>query len=541
VTGIPIRPILAEFVAKVEDVESFTPAERARLAPHFSNVDGPVFALVGLPETVKAAMFARYSRYPGTLRRLFLDEFADSLPEGAPAGTDVEGARASELFERVFVGYGDDSVAQLGGAHIACEWVSNVLTKILQRPRLAGYLEQSTRYIAYDAPMPGGGYRYYRDPELGPEYAASMDFLFDTYAESLPRVSAWVDSTFPVTPGESEAVRRRAVKAKALDLLRGLLPAASLSHMGIYASGQAYEQLILHLLAHPLPEARICGERMLEAVKAVMPSFVARVERCGRGDVWVDYLSERRAAERRWASRLGLDRDLDADERSSVRLVHVDGDEDRLLAALVFEAAGVPEERTLEAVRALGVGERAAMLADLVGERSNRRHRPGRGFEALRYRFEIVSDYGAFRDLQRHRMLTVQWQPLTPYLGAEVPDEVAQAGCDDDYERALDRSRAEYERLRETEAAPYALCLGYRIRYVLDLNAREAMHLCELRSAREGHASYRAVAQAMHTAIAARHPTVAAAMKHVDHSTEPRLERILAEIRGESRRAQLTA
>jgi thymidylate synthase ThyX len=314
--------------------------------------------------------------------------------------------------------------------------------------------------------------------------------------------------------------------------------------MGIYASGQAYEQLILHLLAHPLPEARLCGERMLEAVKAVMPSFVARVERCGRGNVWVDYLSERRAAERRWASRLGLDRDEEADERSSVRLLHVDGDEDRLLAALLFEAADVPEERTLEAVRALDDDARARMLADLVGERSNRRHRPGRGFEALRYRFEIVSDYGAFRDLQRHRMLTVQWQPLTPYLGAEVPDEVASAGCGEGYERALDRSRAEYERLRDAglgEAAPYALCLGYRIRYVLDLNAREAMHLCELRSAREGHASYRAVAQAMHTAIAEHHPTVAAAMKHVDHTTEPRLERILAEIRGESRRAQLTA
>ena len=537
-------PILAEFVAKVEAVENFTPAERALLAPHFSNVDGPVFALVGLPETVKAAMFARYSRYPGTLRRLFLDEFADSLPEGAPAGTDVEGERAKQLFERVFVGYGDDSVAQLGGAHIACEWVSNVLTKVLQRPRLAGYLEQSTRYIAYDAPMPGGGYRYYRDESLGPEYTAAMDSLFDTYADSLPRVSAWVDSTFPASPGESKAVRRRAVKAKALDLLRGLLPAASLSHMGIYASGQAYEQLILHLLAHPLPEARLCGERMLEAVKAVMPSFVARVERCGRGDVWVDYLSERRSAERRWASQLGLDRDHDADERSSVRLVHVDGDEDRLLASLLFEAADVPEERTLEAVRALDGETRAQMLADLVGEQVQPPPPPRRGFEALRYRFEIVSDYGAFRDLQRHRMLTVQWQPLTPYLGAEVPEEVAQAGCGEDYERALDRSRAEYERLRDaglSEAAPYALCLGYRIRYVLDLNAREAMHLCELRSAREGHASYRAVAQAMHTAIAERHPTVAAAMKHVDHTTEPRLERILAEIRGESRRAQLTA
>ncbi len=525
-------------------MEEFTPVERARLAPHFSNTDGPVFALVDLPETAKAAMFARYSRYPGTLRRLFLDEFADSLPPRANAGEGVEGARAAELFERIFVGYGDDSVAQLGGAHIAVEWCSNVLTKLLQRPRLAAYLEQSTRYIAYDAPIPGGGYRYYRDAALGPEYEHAMDSLFGAYSQALPRVAAWVDQTFPAAAGESETVRRRAVKAKALDLLRGLLPAASLSHMGIYATGQAYEQLILHLLAHPLPEARVCGQRMLEAVQAVIPSFVARVERPGRGDVWIEYLSERRAAERRWTARLGLDRDEDAEPRSSVELIRVDGDEDQLLAALLFESAGAPEERTLAAVAALDDDARAALLADLVGERANRRHRPGRGFEALRYRFEIVSDYGAFRDLQRHRMLTVQWQPLTPDLGAEIPEEVVAAGCGDLYTRALERSRAEYERLREAghaEEAPYAVCLGYRIRYVLDLNAREAMHLTELRSAREGHSSYRAVAQAMHAAIAEHHPAVAAAMSHVDHSSEPRLERILSEIRGEARRASLTA
>src|ERR1700742_2042624 len=288
--------------------EQFSEEEQARLAPHFTNLDRPVFALVNLPETVKGALFARYSRYRGTLRRLFLDEFADDLPPGEQRWDAVEGARAAQLYERVFLGFGDDSVAQLGGAHIACEWTSNVLTKVLQRPRIGGYLEQSTRYIAYDAPMPGGGYRYYRDRELGLEYGAAMDALFDVYKASLPRVSAWVDETFPATPGESEAVRRRAVKAKALDLLRGLLPAASLSHMGIYASGQAYEQLIMHLLAHPLPEARRCGERMLVAVKAVIPSFVARIERPGRGDVWIDYLRDRRAAEQRWAARLGLDR-----------------------------------------------------------------------------------------------------------------------------------------------------------------------------------------------------------------------------------------
>src|SRR5204863_2381853 len=214
-------------------VESFSPAERARLAPHVTNLDRPVFALVDLPETVKGALFARYSRYGGTLRRLFLDEFAESLGDGsAPAFDGAEGARAAELYERIFVGYGDDSVAQLGGAHVACEWASNVLTKILQRPRLGAYLEQSTRYIAYDAPMPRppGGFRYHRDPELGAPYEQAMDRIFVIYANALPRVVAWAEEAFPPPAGEPSAAHRRAIKAKALDLLRGLLPAASLSH-----------------------------------------------------------------------------------------------------------------------------------------------------------------------------------------------------------------------------------------------------------------------------------------------------------------------
>jgi thymidylate synthase ThyX len=519
-------------------VETFTNAERARLAPHFTSLEEPVFALVNLPETVKGALFARYSRYQGTLRRLFLDEFADSLPETGPGVWDgEEGRRAAELYERIFVGFGDDSVAQLGGAHVACEWVSNVLTKILQRPRLGAYLEQSTRYIPYDAPMPSGGYRYYRDPELGAEYTAAMDELFSTYSALLPRVRAWVAETYPAREGESEAAHRRACSAKALDLLRGLLPAASLSHMGIFATGQTYEQLVLHLLAHPLPEARRYGQMILEAVKAVMPSFVARIDRPDRGGEWIKHLERREQAGRRWAHRLGLD-ETEAGQGPSVRLLKVEGDEDDLLAALLFEAAGTSEDATREAVALLDEVGRAELLRDLMGPRANRRHRPGRGLEALRYRFEIVSDYGAFRDLQRHRMLTIQWQTLTPALGAGVPDEVDRAGCGEEYRRALEVSHAAYDRLVDAGmqlAAPYALCLGYRIRYVLDLNAREAMQLIELRSGREGHPSYRAVAHEMHAQIAGHHPAVAAAMVHVDRETEPRLERILSEMRGQAR------
>jgi thymidylate synthase ThyX len=525
-------------------VESFTADERALLSAHCTNLDRPVFALVNLPETLKGALFARYSRYPGTLRRLLLEEFAEDLPDAVHTRErDAGSSRAAQLYERIFLGYGDDSVAQLGGAHVACEWVSNVLTKILQRPRLAAYLEQSTRYIAYDAPMPGSeparpGYRYYRDAELGPEYPRAMNDLFATYSAAIPQVLAWAESEFPRAHGEPPSAHARALKAKALDLLRGLLPAASLSHMGIFATGQTYEQLILHLLAHPLPEAHRYGAMILEELQTVMPSFVARVQRPDRGGEWIGYLKSRAQAGARWARRLGLTEETDAGAGPSVRLTHIDGDEDDLLVALLFESAATSEDTVRRSVEVLSHAERADLLADLVGDRANRRHRPGRGFEALRYRFEIVADYGAFRDLQRHRMLTVQWQALTPDLGAGVPEQLDLAGVGDAYRHALEVSRTEYERLAGAglaSAAPYALCLGYRLRFVLDLNAREAMQLIELRSGREGHPSYRAVAHEMHAQIAAVHPAVAGAMIHVDVATEPRLERILSEMRSHAR------
>jgi thymidylate synthase ThyX len=522
-------------------VEAFTEEERARLRPHFTNLDRPVFALVNLPETVKGALFARYSRYPGTLRRLFLDEFADDVEAGAARALDgAEGERAATLYRRIFLGYGDDSVAQLGGAHVACEWVSNIATKLLQRGRLAAYLEQSTRYIAYDSPMPGGGYRYWRDAELGPAYERAMNDLFTSYADALPRVAAWASERFPRADDEPEAAHARSIRAKALDLLRGLLPAASLSHVGIFATGQAYEQLVMRLMASPLPEARGLGEMILAELRQVIPSFVARLDRPERGGEWIDYLRDRDAAAGRVAARMGLDRPAGAseDDAPSVRLLSVEGSEEDLLAALLFEAAAVSEDEVRRAVAPIPPHERADIIAELCGDRANRRHRPGRGLEALRYRFEVVSDYGAFRDLQRHRMLTIQWQPLTPQLGAGVPHELEDAGVADGYRAGLERSREEYERLMSIgrpESAPYALCLGYRIRYVLDMNAREAMHLIELRSGREGHPSYRAVAHELHAQIAGVHPAVAAAISHVDRDTEPRLERILSEIRTQAR------
>lgn len=516
--------------------DDFSEAERARLRPYFTNLDRPVFALVNLPETVKGAMFARYSRYPGTLRRLFLEEFADSLPEEVPPWHRHEGKRAADLYQRVFVGYGDDSIAQIGGVHLACEWTSNILTKILQRPRLGAYLEQSTRYIAYDSPTPSGGYRYYRDPALGPEYAVAMDRLFDAYSALIPRVQAWVDAQFPTSDGESPAAHQRAVKAKTFDLLRGLLPAASLSHMGIFASGQTYEQLVLHLFASPLPEARAYGEMILSELRTVIPSFLARVDRPDRGGEWGRHLKSRVASARATAGEIGVSASTPSNA-ANVSLLTVRGTERDLLASLLFEAVTASHDDIRSHVDSLDDATVRGYIRDIVGDRANRRHKPSRGFEAVSYRFEIVSDYAAFRDLQRHRMLTVQWQQFTPDLGAHIPDEIATSEFCSDYEAALEISATEHSRLRSdghAEASAYPLCLAYRIRYVMDFNAREAMHVIELRSGQQGHPSYRTVAQEMYRHISAVHPAVGESISHVDLTSEPHLERMIAEMRTES-------
>jgi len=233
--------------------ERFTEDEAATLRPYFTNLDQPVFALINLPEVVKGALFARYSRSDKSLRRLFLDEFVGDLDLTGDLTVDatVGLKRAEELYERVFFEYGDDSVAQLGGVHLACEQASNVLTKILEWGRLMSYLEQSTRYIAYDARL-GGRYRYYRPADvlssrLGTRYVGDMDRLFDTYAELLPDVQEWCKTRYPKDPNDSDFVYRQSIRAKALDAVRGVLPAASLSNVGIYGTGQAYEALLLRM------------------------------------------------------------------------------------------------------------------------------------------------------------------------------------------------------------------------------------------------------------------------------------------------------
>jgi thymidylate synthase ThyX len=525
--------------------EGFTPAERAALAPYFTDLDGPVFALTGLPEVVKGALFARYSRSSRSLRRLFLDEFLPAGGPVGPAGARAPGTeRAEQLYERVFVEYGDDSVAQLGGAHLACEGVSNILTKVLEWGRLMAYLEQSTRYVPYDD-RPGGRWRYHVPAELEgalrERYVATLDRAFETYSAWLPRMRALFAARFPRAEGDSETVWRNSIRAKALDALRGLLPAATTSNVGIYGTGQAWEQLLLRLRAHPLAEARACADLMLRELRKVIPAFLTRVDVAQRGGAWSAYLAETRAAVRRVAERLVGG--LEPEPRGEVTLTDWDPEgEVKVVAAALYAASDLPDDQLLEVARRMTPEERAAVLEAYVGRRGNRRHRPGRALERTSYRFDILGDYGAFRDLQRHRMLTLEWQRLTPRHGYVLPEAVAEAGGAGDWERVMDASAAMHDDIEAAglpEVASYAVSMAYRVRFYVEMNAREAMHVIELRTAPQGHPSYRRICQAMHRLIAERagHRAIAAAMTFADHS-EVALERLEAERAAERRRAR---
>jgi thymidylate synthase ThyX len=528
--------------AMISPVETFTAEERAALAPHFTNLDGPVFALVNLPEVVKGALFARYSRSAKSLRRLFLDEFREGADAGAAAPA-VGTTRADALYERVLSDYGDDSVAQLGGVHLACEGASNLLTKVLEWGRLMAYLEQSTRYVPY-TDRPVGRWKYHVPAELDghalrARYVETLDRAFETYARWIPPLQEHWAARVPREAGQAEGPWRMTVRAKALDSLRGLLPAATRSNVGIFGTAQGYEALLLRMRAHPLREVRDYAELILAELRKVIPAFLKRLDRPERGGVWAQYLADTAAATREAAESLLAG--IEPDSRSEVTLTDWDPDgEVKVVAAALYAASDLPDDQLLALARKLGPEERRRVLDAYVGKRENRRHKPGRAFERTAYRFDVLGDYGAFRDLQRHRLLTLEWQPLSARHGWIVGDEIAEAGALADWTRVMDESSALHAALAEAglpAAAPYAVAMAYRVRYYMELNAREAMHMLELRTAPQGHPAYRRICQAMHRLIAeqAGHGALAAAMRHVDHSGAE-TGRLAAEHASEARR-----
>ena len=495
----------------VSTPEGFTPEEKALLTAYFGNVDLPVFVLTNLPEVVKGALFARYSRSAKSVRRLFLDEFSDSIREDHTDRTSSSGpgeTRADQLYNKVFNQYGDDSVAQLGGAHIACEGISNVLTKILERGRLMSYLEQSTRYVPYTA-RPNGKWKYVIPTEITEKpdvtvYSQVLDRAFDTYARWIEPLQQYFTERFPRSESDSEAVYKAVIRAKALDSLRGLLPAATRSNVGLYGSGQAYEMLLLRMRSHPLSETREIADLILPELRKVIPAFLQRVDRSDRGVLWSSYLASRNKNIRALSE--SITNDVTDTNGNAVTLTDFDPDgEVKVVAAALYQSSHLSHSRLMSLARTMSTEERLNVLQTYVGDRRNRRHRPGRAFEHAIYNFDVLSDYGAFRDLQRHRMLTLEWQNLSSLHGYTRPAAIEDVGARKHWNEVMDDSAKLSERL-ETKYSPlvaqYAVSMAYHIRFYLRMNAREAMHIIELRTAPQGHPAYRSVCQEMHRLIA---------------------------------------
>jgi thymidylate synthase ThyX len=360
------------------------------------------------------------------------------------------------------------------------------------------------------------------------------------YAKWIPAMQAHFERRYPRSPADSDGVHRAAIRAKALDTLRGMLPAATQSNVGIYGTGQAFESLLLRMRANPLEEVRACGAEMLVELRKVIPAFLTRVDQPDRGGRWSEYLASARHGIEEIAARLAA---VEPEARDEVTLTDFDPDgEVKIVAAALYAATALPDDQLFALARRMTPDERLAALRAYIGPRSNRRHRPGRAFERTTYRFDILTDYGAFRDLQRHRLLTLEWQRLTTSHGYTEPEAIGESGAREDWTRVMDASAALHESIVSaglTAIAPYAVAMAYRVRFYIEMNAREAMHLIELRTAPQGHPAYRRVSQQMHTLIAQRagHHAVAAAMQFVDHS-EVELERLKAERALERKRGE---
>ncbi len=550
--------------------EAFSPADTHKLAPFFTSLTEPIFGLK-LPQEVAGALFSRYSRSSKSLRQIFLDEFlgqADlqgSLFGGGVAPSDDSQAiqKARAFYDRVLVGYGDDSVAQLGGAHIACEGISNVAAKILEDARIGiAPLEKSTRYVRFDTHGPDGGYLFYKEPTIMDSahraaYLGCMHHLFETYAAQIEPMIAFVRDSLPIDTVEwkhpqtgalltyadaqqdetlsrwVEGAYRSTVRAHACDILRSYLPAATLTNVGIFGVGQAFEHLLNKLYSLDLAEAQAIVKPMHTALEALIPSFVKRAQ---PNEYWVQT-----ATDVQTLAQTLLDGQT-VQSTEPVSLVDYDREaEDRILAAILYPHGRLPLGQMRSLVKKLPADQRAQVFGAYIGQRRYRRDKPGRALENAYYTFDIIGNLGIYRDLQRHRLLTQERQDFTTAHGYDTPPEIKQAGFQAPFTECMERAAAVYEQIHVDfpAEAQYVVPFAYRVRWYMKLNLREAIHMGELRTLPQGHPDYRCIVQEMWRRIGEVHPTLARSATFLDWRTY-RLGRLQSEMRTEYKKSRLT-
>ncbi len=534
----------------------FTDEEKALLAPYVTDTEGDIFAVQNL-QGIVGAVYARYSRAQGGFRETLLKEF---VKDG-----NIDVKKAGDLIERVLIAFGDDSVGELEGLHVSFENISTLATKEIEDRRIGGSpIEQSTRYVFYDMRGDDGNFRYYRDPAVmasphAQTYVETMDFIFETYRDLIEPMKAYYQNLKPLEEAAydvvGDGVKRRwseltddkhfksfkityaaDIRAKACDTLRALLPLATLTNVGIFGNGRFFQTVLTHCYSSHIPEVRGIAERTHAQLEKSMPHYVKRA----KPNTYATKVHEQMAA---LATRLFADvapehgADVDLLGRAVCVIAEAckdkPGDADALHAAMMHEEDTLtiaqmlypylshPLSQIRGKVRSLPEEARQEIIAAYLGDRKTRRDRPGRALESgYPYTFDLVADYGTYKDLQRHRMLTQSRQAFTPELGFRVPEDLVRAGFEARARECAEKSLALYRLLEKdlpSGIASYAVLHGAEVRWCIGINDRALMHMIELRTTPQGHPSYRRLCQQMHKAVAARSAWRGEAMKFADH------------------------
>lgn len=528
--------------------DDFSKEERLLLNSHFSNTDRRVFAIITPRQVDRGALMSRYSRTDKTMRRIFLDEFIKNPNRG------------QEFYERVLLEYGDDSVAELGEAQVAIEWISNIAAKNIEDHRVGlSYLEKSSRYVAFDRKI-NGHYKYCREENImqspfADQYIQACDYAFDVYSKNIQPMQKFISETEPIDRflffdfiskqetaysnlknqkdiESAQRVYNSTIRSKTLDALRGLLPASTLTNLGITGNGRAFEYLLSTMFASSLKEMKTLASQLHAELNLVIPAFIRRAND-KYGQALQAYLTDTRSTITELAHY--YIKNIKADKNPySVKLLNYEDNceaEIKVASAILYEQAdGQSLEKITQYIRSLPAYDRKKIIQTYTKLRANRRQRPGRAFEMVEYTFEMFTNFGMFRDLHRHRILTMERQLLSTRHGYDIPAEIIKLSIGKDFKDCMYKCNEVYEMIsrKYPTEAQYVVNLAYKYPYFVKLNLREACHMIELRTVPQGHPDYRKVCQKMYKQINHVHPMLSKGIKFVD-LRKYELERFFAE------------
>lgn len=520
----------------LEDYEEFSENQLKILERYVTNAKGHIFALRNLPEVIKGALFSRYSRSSLGLRSLLLKEFITNNEESEfssivgmsetsePTNQAASIKKAQNFYDRILDGYGDDSIGELGGAHLALENISMLAAKIVEDSRIGGSpLEKSTRYIYFDQKVKGE-YLFYREPILMTSayreiYVKTCNMLFETYSKLVQPLTAIFEEKAPRDASISAAAYAAAIRAKVLDCLRGLLPAGTMTNMGIYGNGRFFDNLIHKLHCQNLTELQEIGKQSHVELSKVLPSFLRRSSLSHKTHhSYAKFYDAMHSDIRNIAQQIGVDNNTN--KNSGVQLIAIDSNATiKVASALLFPYSNKSLAELYHDVQSLSDDEVARILDSACAARENRRQKSPRALEHADFTFEIIADFGVYRDLHRHRMLTQERQLLNCDYGFYVPQELVEASLEGEYIAAMHKAKETFDVIAAElpEEAQYVVPMAYHIRWYFKINLRALQWLCELRSAPAGHTSYRLVAQAMAKQVIEAFPPFERFFKFVDY------------------------